>query len=147
MSGDIAWHALFNAGLNFTSGVLLVTGFIAIRGQRRDAHKRAMLSAVAVSGLFLLSYLARVALEGSHTFPVEGPVKTAYLVILFSHMLLAMAVPVGVVFAIRRALRADFAGHRRVVKWLFPAWAYVSVTGVVVYVMLYHVGPALAAAS
>lgn len=137
-------HPFANACLNFTSGLLLVIGYVRIRQGARDAHKQAMLSAVVVSALFLVSYLVRFALTGSHAFPGSGPVKTAYLVILFSHMILAAAVPFGVVVGVRRALKGDFAGHRRVVKWLFPTWAYVSVTGVVVYVMLYHLAPTLA---
>jgi putative membrane protein len=136
-------HPFANACLNFTSGLLLVIGFIRIKQGARDAHKSAMLSAVGVSALFLVSYLTRYALTGSHAFPGDGLVKTIYLVILFSHMILAALVPVGVVVAVRRALRGDFTGHKRVVRWLFPAWAYVSVTGVVVYVMLYHVAPTL----
>jgi uncharacterized membrane protein YozB (DUF420 family) len=143
MSETFELHPFANACLNFTSGLLLVIGYVRIKQGARDAHKSAMLSAVVVSALFLVSYLARYALTGSHAFPGEGLVKSIYLVILFSHMTLAAAVPVGVVVAIRRALRADFAGHRRIVRWLFPTWAYVSVTGVVVYVMLYHVAPTL----
>lgn len=147
MTDGIELHPLANALLNLTSAVLLLSGWRAIKGGDRAAHKRFMVGTIVVSGLFLASYVVRFALTGTHRFPVEGAVKIAYLAILMSHMVLAMAVPVGVVVAVRRALRDDLPGHRRVVRWLFPAWVYVSVTGVLVYVLLYHVGPALAAAS
>ena len=134
----IQLHALFNALLNASSSVLLVMAVIAIKGGDRQRHKRLMLSAFGVSCAFLVSYLIRNSLHGNTPFPGEGAARTVYLTILFSHMVLATFVPVGASLAIRFGLKGRFSSHKRLVKWVFPAWAYVSVTGVVIYAMLYH---------
>jgi putative membrane protein len=133
----------WNASLNATSAVLLVLGYRAIRAGARERHRKLMVSAVGVSAIFLVSYLTRVALTGTHRFPGEGALKWLYLAILLSHTVLA-------VFAAPMALRSLFLGwkgrveeHRRVARLTFPVWLYVSVTGVVVYLLLYQVGPAL----
>jgi putative membrane protein len=127
-----------NATLNAVSGVLLATGFWAIRRQRQGLHRACMQSAVAVSALFLACYTARVVLTGTHRYPGSGFGRAGYLVILFSHMSLAMlAVPL-VLTTLFLARRSRFQVHRRVARWTFPVWLYVSVTGVVVYVLLYH---------
>lgn len=136
---DGALHAAFNASLNFLSGVLLVVGYRAIKSGARATHKKFMLGTFSVSALFLVSYAIRFVLaEGPKTFPGEGLAKAAYLGILFSHMILAMAVPVMAVVAVRHALNDRFDAHKRWARPLFPIWVYVSVTGVVVYAMLYH---------
>jgi putative membrane protein len=131
-----------NAALNLTSATLLVLGWRAIRRGERARHRALMLGAVAASALFLVSYLTRVALTGTHRFPGEGALKVAYLAVLASHTLLAVVVAPMVLRALFLALRGRFGEHRALARWTFPIWAYVSVTGVVVYLMLYHLAPA-----
>jgi putative membrane protein len=131
--------AAVNATLNGTAAVLLVAGRLAIARGRTRTHRGIMLTAFAVSSLFLVSYLTRVALTGTHVDPHHGWVHAAYLAILGTHMLLAMLVVPLVLVALVFAFRRRFAKHRAVARWTFPIWLYVSVTGVVVYVMLYHV--------
>lgn len=132
------WHPLLNACLNATSAALLVAAFVAIRAGEQDRHKKLMLSAFAVSSIFLVSYLIRFYVSGTHRFEHDGALKVAYLSILFSHMALAAFVPIGAIAAIVLALKGNFAKHKKLVKITFPAWLYVSITGVVIYVMLYH---------
>jgi putative membrane protein len=131
--------AALNATLNGTAALLLLAGRVAIARKRTSVHRGLMLSAFAVSALFLCSYLTRVALTGTHADPHRGWVHVTYLAILVSHMLLAMVVVPLVVTALVLAWRRRFVKHRAVARWTFPIWLYVSVTGVVVYVMLYHV--------
>jgi putative membrane protein len=131
--------ALVNALLNATSAVLMVLGRRAIAARRRETHKRFMLGAVGTSAVFLASYLARVGLTGTHVDPHTGAIHAVYLLVLGTHMLLAMAVPVLVVILLVRAFKGDFARHRSLARYTYPIWLYVSVTGVLVYVMLYHV--------
>ena len=127
-----------NAALNATSAVLLFAGWRAIRAGRRDVHRALMLSAFGSSTLFLASYLTRVALTGTHRFPGSGLLRAAYLAVLASHTLLAVAALPLVLRTLFLALRERLPEHRRIARWTFPIWLYVSVTGVVVYVMLYH---------
>jgi putative membrane protein len=127
-----------NALLNATSAVLLLSGFTAIRAGRRSVHRAFMLAACASSSLFLASYLTRVALTGTHRFPAEGWLRAAYLLILGSHTLLAAATLPLVLRTLFLSLRRRFPEHRRIARWTLPVWMYVSVTGVAVYVMLYH---------
>lgn len=127
-----------NAGLNSLSFVLLVLGRLAIRAGDRLLHKRLMLAAFTTSAVFLISYLARFALTGTHRFGGTGAVKALYLAILFSHMALAAVTPFLAVRAIQLGLAGRWTEHVRVVRWAFPIWLYVSVTGVIVYAMLYH---------
>jgi putative membrane protein len=131
-----------NAVLNGTSAVLLVLGFGAIRAGRREAHRALMLAAVGSSLLFLAGYLTRIALTGTHRFPGEGALRAAYLAVLGSHTLLAALAAPLVLRTLFLALRTRFPDHRRIARWTLPVWLYVSVTGVVVYVMLYHLAPA-----
>jgi uncharacterized membrane protein YozB (DUF420 family) len=146
---DVAVHYLpsVNAALNAVAGVLLVVGWVFIKRGRVDAHKRAMLSAFAVSVVFLACYvtyhLARERLYGAASVAFQGPpnVRTAYLTMLFSHVLLAACVPFLAVGTIYLGLTDQRARHRRLARWTLPIWLYVSVTGVLVYVMLYHVYP------
>ena len=132
-----------NATLNGTSAVLLVSGWVAIRRGRRDVHRAFMIAAVTISALFLASYLTRVALTGTHRFPGGGPLRAAYLAILATHTLLAAAAAPMIVRTLYLSLGGRFADHRRIARWTFPVWLYVSVTGVVVYLMLYRLAPAL----
>ncbi|HJZ85012.1 MAG TPA: DUF420 domain-containing protein [Polyangia bacterium] len=127
-----------NATLNATSGLCLLLGLRAIRAHRRDVHRRFMLAACAASILFLVGYGTRVALQGTHTFAGTGLVRGLYLSILLSHMVLAAAVLPLVARTLYLALRGRFDAHPRIARVTFPIWMYVSVTGVVVYVMLYH---------
>lgn len=127
-----------NATLNATSAILLMWGYTLIRRGKRDAHKRVMLSAFCVSVVFLISYLVYHSQVGSVHYPHEGAIRTVYLTILFTHTVLAATVPVLAIITLRRALKGNFARHKRLARWTLPIWLYVSVTGVVVYLMLYQ---------
>lgn len=130
--------AAINAGFNAASGTLLFTGWMMIRRGNRSVHRLCMLGAVTASSLFLIGYVVRVLTHGTMRFGGAGLIKGIYLTILFSHMILAMAVVPLVIVTLTRALRERFDRHRAIARWTFPIWAYVSVTGVVVYFMLYH---------
>jgi uncharacterized membrane protein YozB (DUF420 family) len=127
-----------NAGLNATAAALLIWGYTLIRRRRIETHRKVMLAAFCASVLFLISYVVYHAQAGSVRFQKTGAIRTIYLVILFTHTLLAAAVPPLAIVTLRRAWRGDFARHRRLAVWTLPIWLYVSVTGVVVYWMLYH---------
>ena len=127
-----------NAALNALSFLLLVAGLYQIMRGNVRAHRRLMVSALAVSGLFLVSYVAYHAQHGSVRFTGRGAVRAVYFFILVTHIVLAAAIVPLVVLTVTRALRGDFARHKRIARWTYPLWRYVSVTGVVVYVMLYH---------
>ena len=131
-------HPALNAVLNATSAVFLVAGFLAIRRRQIPLHRSCMIAAVSASALFLVSYVARYLSTGSHPYPGDGWDKTVYLIILFSHMLLAMAVVPMVLRALFLARRERFDEHRRIARKLWPMWIYVSLTGVAVYFILYH---------
>lgn len=131
--------AMVNAILNGTAAVLLLAGRVAIAKRRRQVHRGLMLTAFAVSALFLCTYLTRVALTGTHVDPHHGWVHVTYLAVLGTHMILAMLVVPLVVTSLYFALKERFSKHRAIARWTFPVWLYVSVTGVVVYVMLYRV--------
>jgi len=135
--GDLL--AAVNATLNATCAVLLVAGRIAIARKRTKTHRALMISAFSVSALFLTSYLTRVALTGTHADPHRGWLHWTYLSVLVTHMTLAVAVVPMVLIALTFALRKRFASHRAIARWTFPIWLYVSVTGVFVYAVLYHV--------
>ena len=127
-----------NAVLNATSAVLLVWGYTLIRRKRIQQHRKVMQTAFVVSCLFLVCYLVYHYQVGSVRFPKTGAIKTLYLSILGTHTLLAAAVPVLAILTLRRGLSARYDKHRRIARWTLPIWLYVSVTGVVVYLMLYH---------
>jgi uncharacterized membrane protein YozB (DUF420 family) len=127
-----------NAGLNATSAALLLLGWILIRAGRREAHKRAMVAALVCSSLFLTSYLVYHAQVGSVRFQGQGPVRTVYFTILISHTILAVTVVPLALVTVVRALQARFDRHRRIARITLPIWGYVSVTGVIVYWMLYR---------
>ena len=126
-----------NAGLNATAGILLFAGWLMIRGGRITAHRRCMLAAFTASSLFLVSYVVYHAQAGSRPFTGQGPARAVYFAILISHVVLAAAIVPLALVTLTRALRGDFARHRRIARWTFPIWMYVSVTGVVIYWMLY----------
>ncbi len=127
-----------NAVLNATSAILLVIGYTLIRRRKVDAHRKVMLTAFGTSVAFLICYLIYHAQVGSVHFPHTGKLRAVYLTILTTHTILAAAVPVLAIITLNRALKARFDKHRKIARWTFPIWLYVSVTGVVVYAMLYH---------
>jgi uncharacterized membrane protein YozB (DUF420 family) len=127
-----------NACLNATAAALLVAGFILIRRRRIDWHRRVMIAAFGTSVAFLISYLIYHYQAGSVRFEKTGAIRTVYLAILLTHTTLAAAVPFLAVITLRRALGARFEAHRRLARWTLPIWLYVSVTGVIVYWMLYR---------
>jgi uncharacterized membrane protein YozB (DUF420 family) len=127
-----------NASLNALAAVLLVVGWVLIRRRRREAHRNVMLAAVAVSTLFLASYLVYHWQVGSVPFQGQGPVRTVYFSVLLTHTVLAAALPVLVALSLWRAFGRRYRRHRAIARWTLPIWLYVSVTGVVVYWMLYR---------
>ena len=126
-----------NAILNATAAVLLIWGYTLIRRHRQQMHKRVMLAAFATSCVFLVCYLIYHAQVGSVRFQHPGAIRVVYLSILATHTVLAACVPVLAVITLRRGLAARFDKHRAIARWTLPIWLYVSVTGVVVYLMLY----------
>lgn len=132
-----------NAILNATSGILITIGFFFIRNRRIAAHRACMIGAVTSSSLFLISYLVyHVGFGAGVTrFTGTGWVRSVYYCILISHTILAVTVVPFIVVTLTRALKGRFVLHRRIARWTFPMWLYVSVTGVIVYLMLYHFYP------
>ena len=139
MSLDLLLGTL-NATLNGLSAISLIGGRIAIARGQRPRHRRLMLSAVTISGLFLVAYLTRVALVGTHRFSGTGGWRAFYLFVLGTHMLLAAVTPILALRTLYLALKERFDEHRRLARIAFPIWLYVSVTGVLVFLLLYH-GP------
>jgi len=127
-----------NAALNGTSAVLLALGYLFIRRKKVDLHKACMVSAFVTSTLFLVSYLFYHYHAGSTPFPGEGWTRPVYFAILISHVMLATTTLPLAIVTLARGLRGRFEKHRRIARWALPIWLYVSVTGVVVYLMLYH---------
>ena len=144
MALDLSFLPAVNAALNALSMLLLVVGRVWIRRGRVDAHRRTMLAAFLVSSLFLVFYVAHKAWRGFENTPYngEGVARTLYLVILFSHLTLAMAVPVLAVRLVQLGLGGRIEKHRRLAVVAWPIWMYVSITGVVIYAMLYRFNPA-----
>ena len=132
---------MLNAILNGVSAVLLVTGYFFIRRKRISAHRACMLGAFITSTLFLISYLTYHYYHGSTRFQGQGWVRTVYFVILTTHTSLAVLIVPLVLTTLSRAIRRSFARHARLARWTLPLWLYVSVTGVVVYFMLYQLYP------
>ena len=133
--------ATLNALLNSTAAVFMVLGFRAIKARRIETHRKFMLSAVAASALFLISYLTRIALFRDTPFAGEGAIRYVYFAILIPHVILAALVTPAVIQTLRLGLRDERARHKRLARWTFPVWVYVSVTGVLVYLFLYHFYP------
>lgn len=127
-----------NAALNATAALLLVVGWVLIKRGHERAHKQAMLAAFGTSIVFLACYLVYHAVAGHVEFRGPSPVREVYLGILLTHVVLAAAVPVLAILTIRYGLTEQREKHRRLARWTFPIWMYVSITGVVVYLMLYH---------
>jgi putative membrane protein len=135
---DYALLPTLNAALNALSGIFLLTGYVLIRRRQINAHRNAMLGAFAASTVFLISYVIYHAEAGSRPFTGQGPIRLVYFAILISHVLLAAAILPMAISTLSRGLRGRYAEHKRIARWTFPTWLYVSVTGVVVYVMLYR---------
>lgn len=133
---DVHHLPTLNAALNGTATILLLSGYWLIKQGRQESHKKAMLAAFAASILFLISYLVYHAHVGSVRY--EGPLRPLYLAILVSHVILAAVVPVLAIITLYRAWKGRFAHHKKIAKITLPIWLYVSVTGVIVYVMLYR---------
>ena len=131
------WLPSFNAGLIVVSGIFLVVGFVFIKRNNVQAHRRSMLSATVFAGLFLVVYVTRWFVIETKLFPSQGWIKTLYLSILVPHIVLAMAIVPLVLVTLKRALSQDFERHKRIARLTFPIWLFVAVSGWVVYWMLY----------
>jgi uncharacterized membrane protein YozB (DUF420 family) len=127
-----------NASLNALSGVLLLLGFTLIHRRRVELHRKVMIAAFATSSLFLICYVVYHAQVGSVPFPRQGLVRPLYFTILITHVILAATVPPLAIITLTRGLKGRYPQHRRIARWTFPIWLYVSVTGVLVYVLLYQ---------
>jgi putative membrane protein len=127
-----------NATLNGVAALFLLAGYFCIRTGRREMHKRCMLGALTASALFLTSYVVYHAQSGSRPFTGEGAVRIVYFAILLTHVVLAAAILPLALVTTARGLRSHFERHVRIARWTLPIWLYVSVTGVVIYLMLYQ---------
>lgn len=146
LDAGMAWEAIhpaLNAMLNATSAAFLVVGGMAIRRRAVDVHRSCMVAAFVTSSIFLASYLLRWGMSGTHHYPGEGWDRAVYLSILFSHMVLAVVLVPLALSALYLARKKAFSRHRRVARVAWPIWLYVSVTGVIVYLMLYPLSGAL----
>ena len=136
-----------NALLNATSGIFLITGYVLIRRRRIKAHRRIMIAAFIASIIFLISYVLYHSLlayylgQGPTKFKGEGMIRPVYFFILITHTFLAIIIVPFVIITLRRGLKGNYDKHRRIARWTFPLWLYVSVTGVIVYLMLYQIYP------
>ena len=135
---DISDLPALNATLNAIATVFLLTGYVLIRRGHRQAHKRCMLGALVTSALFLTSYVIYHLNAGSRPFPGQGAVRVVYFAILLTHVPLAAAILPLALITTTRGLRAQYDRHVRIARWTLPLWLYVSVTGVVIYLMLYQ---------
>ena len=138
---DVSKLPAVNASLNALATLLLVAGYIAIRAGRRDLHPRFMLGALAISVLFLISYLTYHYSRPATPFTGQGWVRPVYFTVLITHVVLAVPVAPLALLLVIRAWKGEFTRHSRLARWVFPLWLYVSVTGVIVYWMLYHAFP------
>lgn len=127
-----------NAVLNGLAAILLVCGLVLIKKRNINAHRNVMISAFCVSTLFLIGYLVYHAHAEIIYFKGTGVIRTIYMTILWTHTPLAAAVPVLAIITLNRGLKARFARHRAIARWTWPIWMYVNVTGVVIYLMLFH---------
>ncbi len=140
----IPYLATVNATLNAIAAVFLAAGFYFIRQRRIRAHRFCMLTAFGVSVVFLICYIAYHYEVGDVRFAGHGAIRPVYFSILISHIILAAVTVPLAVFTLSFALRARFAAHRQIARWAWPVWIYVSITGVIVYLMVYHIyGPPL----
>lgn len=140
MNNSVLPH--LNAFLNTTSGVFLVAGYFFIRRRKITAHLTCMISAFVVSVAFLISYLIYHYTHLATPFAGQGLIRPVYYTILATHVVLAMVIVPLVLITLVRAAKGEYFRHRRIARWTFPLWLYVSITGVIVYLMLYHLYPA-----
>lgn len=141
MSDLISALPHFNACLNFSSFVLLTSGYVFIKRGNVIAHRNCQIAALSVSVLFLISYLTYHSQHGATRFTGQGIARPIYFTILITHTILAAMIVPFVIITVRRAKRGDFLRHKAIARWTLPMWLYVSITGVVVYLMLYHLYP------
>lgn len=141
MPDYISFLPHLNAVLNTTSALLLLLGFTLIRLGRVRAHRNCQVTAVITSTLFLISYVTYHYHHGSTRFAGQGIVRPLYFSILITHTILAVVIVPLIIVTLYRAARGDFISHRRIARWTLPLWLYVSVTGVIVYLMLYQIYP------
>ena len=130
-----------NATLNASSFVLLSSGYYFIRRKKVSAHRNCQIAALTASALFLISYIVYHLHHGVTKFAGQGIVRPVYFTILFTHTVLAVVIVPFVIVTVRRAQRKDFQRHKAIARWTLPMWLYVSITGVIVYLMLYHLFP------
>lgn len=130
-----------NACLNGLSTVFLTAGYIYIRRQNQIAHRNCMVSAFVTSTLFLICYLTYHSLAGRTVFKEPAWFRPIYLVLLFTHTVLAVVIVPMILITLHRALRRRFELHKKIARWTWPLWMYVSVTGVIIYFLLYHLFP------
>lgn len=144
---DVMMLPRINAILNGIATILLLIGLLLIRRGKWKAHRNVMLAAFGTSVLFLASYLTYHYLQGGVSTPFggEGAIRGVYFFILFSHIVLAAVVPVLAIITLNRGLRKRYPRHRKIARWTYPIWLYVSVTGVLIYLMLYEWYPAAGA--
>ncbi len=135
---DFGFLATVNAALNLTSATLLTIGYVNIKRGRRDTHRKFMLAALTSSALFLISYLIYHYTVGSVPYPRHDWTRPVYFAILIPHVLLAALMVPFILVAVNHALKQRFEKHRRIMRWIWPVWMFVSVSGMVVYSMLYH---------
>lgn len=128
--------ATINAVINSIVSVLLVLAFILVRQKNYEAHKNVMLAAIVLSGLFLVSYIAHHLFAGETKFGGEGTIRTMYLVLLASHIILAAVILPIILFTAYRSLTGEYAKHKKIARYTFPLWLYVSITGVIVYLLI-----------
>jgi len=138
MDFSVSSLPVVNASLNALATILLLCGYVAIRRRKIQVHRALMLSAFVTSVLFLISYVIYHAHVGSRPFPGHGPIRTVYFTILISHIVLAAVIPPLAAVTLWQALRSRFERHVRIARWTLPLWLYVSVTGIIVYWMLYQ---------
>ncbi|MBI3581358.1 MAG: DUF420 domain-containing protein [Nitrospinae bacterium] len=138
MTFDVQILPHFQAWCNGTAAVLMVFGYYSIRKKNKRAHAAFMLSALFASTLFLIAYLAFHYLAGSVRYGGTGGVRTVYFFLLTSHTVLATATLPMIFYVLSRVVKRDFEAHKKAARWTLPAWLYVSITGVAVHIMLYH---------
>ena len=143
MTGYLSVLPHLNACLNATSALFLLTGYYFIKRLKVRAHRNCQISALVASTVFLISYLTYHYHHGATHFAGQGIARPIYFTILITHTILAVVIVPLIIVTVYHAARGDFFRHRRIARWTFPLWLYVSVTGVVVYLMLYHAYPSI----